>query len=136
MTEEKKLTGFPSIDKPWLKYYTAEDLAIQVPKCTIYQNIFDRNKDYPDDVAILYYGNRIRYKTLFSEVEICAKALRQIGIRPGGWTRYDAELTASCCVKDAEFCIRRDRQFHQSALHKRANDRPHQRHRGKMDLYP
>lgn len=83
MTEEKKLTGFPSIDKPWLKYYTAEDLAIQVPKCTIYQNIFDRNKDYPDDVAILYYGNRIRYKTLFSEVEICAKALRQIGIRPG-----------------------------------------------------
>ncbi len=29
----------------------------------------------------------------------------EIGIRPGGWTRYDAELTASCCVKDAEFCI-------------------------------
>lgn len=83
MLEEKKLTGFPSIDKPWLKYYTAEDLKIQVPKCTIYQNIFDRNKDYPDDVAILYYGNRIRYKTLFSEVEICAYALRQIGIRPG-----------------------------------------------------
>lgn len=80
---EKKLTGFPSIDKPWLKYYTAEDLAIQVPKCTIYQNIYDRNKDFPQDVAILYYGNRIQYKTLFSEVEICAKALRQIGIRPG-----------------------------------------------------
>lgn len=83
MTEEKKLTGYPSIDKPWLKYYTAEDLAIQVPKCTIYQNIYDRNKDFPEDVAILYYGNRIRYKTLFSKVEICAKALRQIGIRPG-----------------------------------------------------
>ena len=83
MPEKKLLSGYPSIDKPWLKYYTAEDLAIQVPKCTIYQNIFDRNKDYPDDVAILYYGNRIRYKTLFSEVEICAKALRQIGIRPG-----------------------------------------------------
>ena len=83
MPENKALTGYPSIDKPWLKYYTAEDLAIQVPKCTIYQNIFDRNKDYPDDVAILYYGNRIRYETLFSEVEICAYAFRQIGIRPG-----------------------------------------------------
>ncbi len=77
------LTGYPSIDKPWLKYYTAEDLAIQVPKCTIYQNIYDRNKDFPDDVAILYYGNKIRYKTLFSQVEVCAKALRQIGIQPG-----------------------------------------------------
>ncbi len=23
-TEEKKLTGYPSVDKPWLKYYTEE----------------------------------------------------------------------------------------------------------------
>ena len=83
MSEEKKQSGYPSIDKPWLKYYTAEDLAIQVPKCTIYQNIYNRNKEFPDDVAILYYGNKIRYKVLFSEVEICAKALRQIGIQPG-----------------------------------------------------
>lgn len=83
MPEGKELTGYPSIDKPWLKYYTQEDLAIQVPKSTIYQNIYDRNKDFPEDIAILYYGNKIRYKALFSEVEICAKALRQIGIRPG-----------------------------------------------------
>lgn len=80
---EKNLTGYPSIDKPWLKYYTEEDLAIRVPQCTIYQNIFDRNRNYPDDVAIQYYGNRIRYRTLFDRVEVCAKALRQIGIRPG-----------------------------------------------------
>ena len=80
---EKKLTGYPSIDKPWLKYYTEADLAIQVPQCTIYQNIYDRNRDFPEDIAILYYGNKIRYKTLFSEVEVCAKALRQIGIQPG-----------------------------------------------------
>ena len=83
MPKKEKLTGFPSIDKPWLKYYTQEDLAIQVPKSTIYQNIYDRNKDFPEDIAILYYGNKIRYKALFSEVEMCAKALRQIGIRPG-----------------------------------------------------
>ena len=82
MTAEKNLTGYPSIDKPWLKYYTKEDLEITVPKCTVYQNIYNRNKDFPDDTAILYYGNKIRYKALFSEVEICAKALRQIGIQP------------------------------------------------------
>ena len=83
MADETKLTGYPSIDKPWLKYYTEEDLAIKVPQCTIYQNIFDRNKEYPEDVAILYYGNKILYKTLFLKVEMCAKALRQIGIQPG-----------------------------------------------------
>lgn len=25
MIEDKKLTGYPSIDKPWLKYYGEED---------------------------------------------------------------------------------------------------------------
>ncbi len=83
MAENKSLTGYPSIDKPWLKYYTAEDLTITVPHCTIYQNIYDRNKDFPEDVAINYFGNKIRYKTLFSKVTICAKALRQVGIQPG-----------------------------------------------------
>ncbi len=83
MMEEKKPTGYPSIDKPWLKYYTDKDLKITVPKCTVYQNIYNRNKDFSDDIAILYYGNKIHYKTLFNQVEICAKALRQIGIRPG-----------------------------------------------------
>ncbi len=80
---EKASTSYPSVDKPWLKYYTTEDLAIRVPKCTLYQNIYDRNKDYLDDTAILYYGNKITYRKLFSNVEICAKALRKIGIQPG-----------------------------------------------------
>ncbi len=83
MPDNKLMTGYPSIDKPWLKYYTKEDLAITIPKCTVYQNIYEQNKDYPDDIAILYYGNKISYKTLFSNVEICAKALRQIGIQTG-----------------------------------------------------
>ena len=60
--EQTKLTGYPSIDKPWLKYYTKEDLAIKVPACTVYQNIYDRNKNYPNDVAILYYGTRSTIK--------------------------------------------------------------------------
>lgn len=28
---EQKLTGYPSIDKPWLKYYSEE--AILTPRC-------------------------------------------------------------------------------------------------------
>ena len=75
-------TGYPSIDKPWLKYYTAEDLAIQSSK-TIYQNTYDNNKAFINDIAILYYGNRIRYRDLFSHVEQCARALRQAGVQSG-----------------------------------------------------
>ena len=37
--EEKKLTGYPSIDKPWLKYYSEEAIRADVPKGTIFQNV-------------------------------------------------------------------------------------------------
>ena len=83
MPEKKILTGYPSIDKPWLKYYTAKDLAIKVPQSTVFQNIYENNKEYQEYIALLYYGNKIRYRSLFDRVEICARALRQIGIRPG-----------------------------------------------------
>ena len=105
MTEAKEMTGFPSIDKPWLKYYTEDDLKITVPKCTVYQNIYDQNADHPDDVAILYYGNKIRYKTMFSKVEICAKALRQIGIHPGDCvTLCTAGVPEAICLY-GRFCL-------------------------------
>ena len=73
-------TGYPSIEKPWLKYYTEDDLNLKVPECTVFQNIYDNNKDHPDDIGLNYYGNKISYNTLFSKVEGCARSLRTIGI--------------------------------------------------------
>ena len=43
--------------------------------------------------------------TLTIEKSGQVSASAEIVIRPGGWTRYDAELTASLCLNDAEFCI-------------------------------
>lgn len=45
MCEEKK-TGYPSIDKPWLKYYDEEALHAQPAACTVYQNIYRHNKEH------------------------------------------------------------------------------------------
>lgn len=36
-------TGYPSIDKPWLKYYSEEAINDQIPKCSIFQNIYNSN---------------------------------------------------------------------------------------------
>ena len=83
MCDVNEMTGYPSVDKPWLKYYTEEDLRIEIPRCTVYQNIYENNKDYPKDIALNYYGNKIRYSVLFDMVEKCAKTLRTIGIKPG-----------------------------------------------------
>ncbi len=74
MPTEKKLTGYPSIDKPWLKYYTEEAINAKTPKCSIYQNIYESNSDYLSDMALLFFGKKITYKQLFAEVDKAAKA--------------------------------------------------------------
>ncbi len=76
-------TGYPSVDKPWLKYYTGDDLKIKDPMCTIYQNIYTRNREFPDDISINYFGNQIKYAELFRHVEECARTLCCIGIKKG-----------------------------------------------------
>ena len=38
---ERKLTGYPSIDKPWLKHYTEKWSKDSIPSKTVYRNIYD-----------------------------------------------------------------------------------------------
>ncbi|MBE6739372.1 MAG: acyl--CoA ligase [Ruminococcaceae bacterium] len=83
MPIEKKLTGYPSIDKPWLKYYTEEAFNAETPKCSIYQNIYDGNADHFSDVALLFFGKKITYKQLFAEVDKTAKAFIANGVQCG-----------------------------------------------------
>ena len=52
-TEEKVLTGYPSIDKPWLKFYGEEEKKWNIKKSTIFEYIFERNKDNLDEIALL-----------------------------------------------------------------------------------
>lgn len=77
------MTGYPSIDKPWLKYYSQEALNTYPDECTIYRNIYNRNKDYINNTAINYYGNLITYGVLFKKVEVVAKALKSNGVKKG-----------------------------------------------------
>lgn len=35
--QQKELTGYPSIDRPWLKYYSEEAYHTPLPQCSIYQ---------------------------------------------------------------------------------------------------
>ena len=62
--QEQKLTGYPSIDKPWLKYYTEEAINNVPLKMAVYENIYESNKDYPNDTARLFFGKRITYEKI------------------------------------------------------------------------
>ena len=91
MPTEKKLTGYPSIDKPWLKYYTEEALNAKLPECTIYEYLWENNKDHLDDVALIYYGKKITYEVLFENIDKTAKAFAGAGIK-------DGDVVAICSV--------------------------------------
>lgn len=78
-----KISGYPSIDKPWLKYYSSEVLHAQPALCTVYQNIYQHNKEHLSETALEYFGVKITFSKLFEHVEACAKALLSNGVRAG-----------------------------------------------------
>lgn len=80
MTDEKKLTGYPSIDKPWLKYYNEEAISEPLPECSIYEYIWENNKDHLDDVALVFCDRDITYRDLFENIEHIAQVLLTNGI--------------------------------------------------------
>jgi len=66
---EKQLTGYPSIDKPWLKYYSDKAVNAQMPSGNIYEYIFQNNKGYLKDTALVYFGRNISYGELFQNID-------------------------------------------------------------------
>lgn len=44
MMNADEMTGYPSIDKPWLKYYSSEAISGELPPKTIYRYIYDCNE--------------------------------------------------------------------------------------------
>lgn len=80
---EQKLTGYPSIDKPWLKYYSEEAFNFRLPEKTIFEHITEKNADNLNRVAISYYGNNFTYKEFFNYINTIAFSLLQLGVKQG-----------------------------------------------------
>ena len=81
--KEKELTGYPSIDKPWLKYYTEEAIHAPLPECSMYEYIWANNKDHLDDIALIYFNKKITYRKMFEMIDKTASALLSLGIKKG-----------------------------------------------------
>ena len=79
----KQLTGYPSIDKPWLKYYSEEAINSNMPRCTAFEYLWDSNKRYLSNDALSYLGTRITFSELFSSIEKTALAFQTMGIKAG-----------------------------------------------------
>lgn len=83
MNTEKELTGYPSIDKPWLKYYSDEAINAPLPEGSMYEYLYERNKNNLSDIALNYFGKKTTYKDLFDNIDIIATALQAYGVKKG-----------------------------------------------------
>ena len=102
MTDKQtdELTGYPSIDKPWLKYYSEEAINAPLPDCTIYEYLVEKNKDYPSDIAINYLGRKITYKELLENIDKAAAAFLRAGVK-----EKEIVTVALPSIPEALYCV-------------------------------
>lgn len=67
----------------WHKFYPKDKRSVKVPNVSLYEYLYNENKNHQDMIAINYFNRLITYKELFKSIDLCAKALRSQGIREG-----------------------------------------------------
>ena len=83
MDKVKEVFSKDSHKIPWEKYYKRNERNIKVPNMSVYEYLRECNKDNMDAIAINYFNKTMTFRYFFGEVNLCAKALRSQGIRPG-----------------------------------------------------
>ena len=85
---ERALTGYPSIDKPWLKYYEPGIEKTPIPELSIYQMIKRNNSERLDSIALdlrnsandYKKGIEITYRQFFTRIEDIARSYAYLGL--------------------------------------------------------
>lgn len=81
--EDKKLSGYPSVDKPWLKYYSQKAIKTPLPEVSMYTYMTDSNQDRLNETALVYFGRKITHRQFQQNIDRCACALTAMGVNAG-----------------------------------------------------
>ncbi len=79
----KNLTGYPSVDRPWLKYYKpgAEERANNIPKNkTIWDIIEEKLLEYYEYPALEYFGRKFSKQEFIDLCYIWGRTFRALGV--------------------------------------------------------
>ena len=79
----ENMTGYPSIDKPWMKYYSEEAINAPLPEGSMYDYMTACNAGRSDEPALNYFGRKITHRKLQTEIDRCARALSACGVKAG-----------------------------------------------------
>ena len=68
---------------PWLKNYGDVPFHLDYQECSMWEAVEKIAEKYPNNTAYIFMGKKTTYKEFAQSVEICARALKAIGIRVG-----------------------------------------------------
>lgn len=85
LLELQKMSGYATVDKPWIVNYNQDELLREHPKRTVFQEVYENNKAFPNDLAIEFFGSKIDYNQLFKKIEATAKAFQEYGVKKGSF---------------------------------------------------
>lgn len=78
---EKELTGYPHIDKPWLKYYDEKIINTKEPETNLTNYLKEKTKENRSLLAHTYYKNNMTFDELFDKVDTASKILTDLGVK-------------------------------------------------------
>lgn len=68
---------------PWAKYYTDEELTIEIPDITMYDEVRRSATLYPNNIAYVYLGKKVKYKKFIKLIDKAAISFKRMGVKKG-----------------------------------------------------
>ncbi len=87
------LTGYASIDKPWERFYEGTEKSSIFLNTTPYQGLVNNNSNYPDEIALEYFGAKISFGELIKNIDMVAKSLEVYGVKKGNYVTICSTTT-------------------------------------------
>lgn len=75
-----EMTG---VKAPWLNFYGEVPAHLDYFDGTLYEAVETCANHYPDLTAYVFMGKKTTYRAMLQEINLCARALKAMGVRPG-----------------------------------------------------
>ena len=72
-----------NLKTPWLKSYGEIPFHLEYPQCSMVEFVEQSAAKTPDLIAYEFMGKRVKYSKLVEEIDLTARSLAALGIRPG-----------------------------------------------------
>lgn len=82
-TDLQQKTGYPSMDRNHEDCFGPDFLEMTMPQTTIYDYLYQSNKNRLDLPAINYFDNKITYRNFLENSNMVARALSHYGVKKG-----------------------------------------------------